>query len=240
MKRLLCAALAVLLLLSGCGTSYDKPAPSRVPAAAAAPEEGDLKYVALTFDDGPSPRCTPRLLDGLAEYGARATFFVVGCQTVKDPDIVRRIAAEGHQVGNHSYDHPQLDSLTCAQALADLQKNDDLLRELLGEGNYWVRPPYGLCTDREAAALSVPLVNWSVDTEDWKSKDADRIVDIIYRQTGDGDIILLHDRYQNTVDAVLQAVPHLQEQGYVFVTVEELLTLRGITPKAGVTYRCAP
>lgn len=86
----------------------------------------------------------------------------------------------------------------------------------------------------------MPLVNWSVDTEDWKSKDADRIVDIIYRQTGDGDIILLHDRYQNTVDAVLRAVPHLQEQGYVFVTVAELLTLRGITPEAGVTYRRAP
>ena len=166
MKRLLCAALVVLLLLSGCAAPFDEPVPPRVPAAAAAPEAGDLKYVALTFDDGPSPRCTPRLLDGLAEYGARATFFVVGCQTVKDPDIVRRIAAEGHQVGNHSYDHPQLDSLTYAQALDDLQKNDDLLRELLGEGDYWVRPPYGLCTDREAAALSVPLVNWSVDTED--------------------------------------------------------------------------
>ena len=240
MKRLLCAALAVLLLLSGCAAPFDEPVPPRVPAAAAVPEAGDLKYVALTFDDGPSPRCTPRLLDGLAEYGARATFFVVGCQTVKNPDIVRRIAAEGHQVGNHSYDHPQLDSLTCAQALADLQKNDDLLRELLGEEDYWVRPPYGLCTDREASALSVPLVNWSVDTEDWKSKDADRIVDIIYRQTGDGDIILLHDRYQNTVDAVLRAVPHLQEQGYVFVTVAELLALKGITPEAGVTYRRAP
>ena len=134
MKRLLCAALVVLLLLSGCAAPFDEPVPPRVPAAAAAPEVGDLKYVALTFDDGPSPRCTPRLLDGLAEYGARATFFVVGCQTVKDPDIVRRIAAEGHQVGNHSYDHPQLDSLTYAQALDDLQKNDDLLRELLGEG----------------------------------------------------------------------------------------------------------
>ena len=240
MKRLLCAALAVLLLLSGCAAPSGESARPHVSATAAAPEEGDLKYVALTFDDGPSPRCTPRLLDGLAECGARATFFVVGCQTVKDPDIVRRIAAEGHQVGNHSYDHPQMDSLTCAQALDDLQKNDDLLRALLGEGDYWVRPPYGLCTDREASALSVPLVNWSVDTEDWKSKDADRILDIIYRQTGDGDIILLHDRYQNTVDAVLRAVPHLQEQGYVFVTVEELLTLRGITPKAGVTYRCAP
>ena len=165
---------------------------------------------------------------------------MVGCQTVKDPDIVRRIAAEGHQVGNHSYDHAQLDSLTCEQALADLRKNDDLLRELLGEGDYWVRPPYGLCSDSEAAHLTVPLVNWSVDTEDWKSKDADKIVDIIYRQVSDGDIILLHDRYQNTVDAVLRAVPHLQEQGYVFVTVAELLALRGVTPEPGVTYRRAP
>ena len=86
----------------------------------------------------------------------------------------------------------------------------------------------------------MPLVNWSVDTEDWKSKDADRIVDIIYRQVSDGDIILLHDRYQNTVDAVLRAVPHLQEQGYVFVTVSELLACKGVTPEPGVTYRRAP
>ncbi len=244
MKRLLCAALAALLLLPGCGAApaYDPAAPHAPVSAAVVSEEDPAapKYVALTFDDGPSPRCTPRLLDGLAEYGARATFFVVGCQTVKDPDIVQRIAAEGHQVGNHSYDHAQLDSLTCAQALADLQKNDDLLRELLGEGTYWVRPPYGLCSDREAESLTVPLVNWSVDTEDWKSKDADRIVDIIYRQVSDGDIILLHDRYQNTVDAVLRAVPHLQEQGYVFVTVSELLACKGVTPEPGVTYRRAP
>ena len=240
MKRLLCAALVVLLLLSGCAAPFDEPVPPRVPAAAAAPEAGDLKYVALTFDDGPSPRCTPRLLDGLAEYGARATFFVVGCQTVKDPDIVRRIAAEGHQVGNHSYDHPQMDSLTCAQALDDLQKNDDLLRELLGEGDYWVRPPYGLLTDDEAARLTVPLVNWSVDTEDWRTKDCDKILDVIYRCTGDGDIVLLHDRYLNTVDAALKAVAHLQQQGYVFVTVSELLAIKNIAPEPGVTYRSAP
>lgn len=144
MKKLLRTALAAwaaVILLPACTvlSSYDPAVPHAVTPAVSAdtPTDADPsapKYVALTFDDGPSPRCTPRLLDGLAEYGARATFFVVGCQTVKDPDIVRRIAAEGHQVGNHSYDHPQMDSLTCAQALADLQKNDDLLRRLLGEG----------------------------------------------------------------------------------------------------------
>ena len=94
-------------------------------------------------------------------------------------------------------------------------------------------------SEEEAAALAVPLVNWSVDTEDWRTKDCGKILDVIYRCTGDGDIVLLHDRYQNTVDAVLVAIEHLQEQGYVFVTVAELLELKGITPEPGVTYRSA-
>ena len=116
---------------------------------------------------------------------------------------------------------------------------DALLRQLLGDGDYWVRPPYGLLAEAEAAALTVPLVNWSVDTEDWRTKDSGKILDVIYRCTGDGDIVLLHDRYQNTVDAVLAAVAHLQEQGYVFVTVAELLALKGVAAEPGVTYRRA-
>ena len=230
MKRLLPALLLLLLL----------PACTRADAPAASASADPPKYVALTFDDGPSPRCTPQLLDGLRDLGAKATFFVVGCQAVKDPDIVRRIADEGHQVGNHSYDHAALDQLPPAQALADLEKNDALLRELLGDGDYWVRPPYGLLTDDEAARLTVPLVNWSVDTEDWRTKNCDKILDVIYRCTGDGDIVLLHDRYLNTVEATLKAIAHLQQQGYVFVTVSELLSLKNVTPEPGVTYRSAP
>lgn len=230
MKRLLPALLLLLLL----------PACTRADAPAASASADPPKYVALTFDDGPSPRCTPQLLDGLRDLGAKATFFVVGCQAVKDPDIVRRIADEGHQVGNHSYDHATLDQLTPAQALADLEKNDALLRELLGDGDYWVRPPYGLLTADEAARLTVPLVNWSVDTEDWRTKNCDKILDVIYRCTGDGDIVLLHDRYLNTVEATLKAIAHLQQQGYVFVTVSELLSLKNVTPEPGVTYRSAP
>ena len=179
------------------------------------------------------------VLDGLKERGVHATFFVVGCQVVKDPDIVTRMAAEGHQVGNHSYDHKALDQLSAQEAAQDMRKNDQLLCELLGEGDYWVRPPYGLLSEEESSALSVPIINWSVDTEDWKSKDAGKILDIIYRDTGDGDIVLLHDRYLNSVSAALQAVDHLQQQGYRFVTVAELLALRGIIPEGGVTYRQA-
>lgn len=88
--------------------------------------------------------------------------------------------------------------------------------------------------------LTVPVINWSVDTEDWKSKDAGKILDIIYRQIDDGDIVLLHDRYLNSVEAALQAIDHLQQQNYRFVTVEELFRIRGITPENGVTYRKIP
>lgn len=200
----------------------------------------DIKYVALTFDDGPSPRCTPKLLDGLKERGVHATFFVVGCQVVKDPDIVIRMAAEGHQVGNHSYDHKELNRLPQKEAAADMEKNDDLLRQLLGGESYWVRPPYGQLSEEERAALTVPVIGWSVDTEDWKTKDAERILDIIYRDTGDGDIILLHDRYLNSTEAALRAVDHLKQQGYQFVTVAELLAIKGIEPEAGTVYRRVP
>ena len=201
--------------------------------------EENVKYVALTFDDGPSPRCTPRLLDGLQERGVRATFFVVGCQVVKDPDIVIRMAAEGHQIGNHSYDHQKLDKLSLQEAAEDMGKNNDLLCQLLGEGDYWIRPPYGLLSEAELKEITVPVVGWSVDTEDWKSKNTGKILDVIYREISDGDIILLHDRYLSSVEAALQAVDHLQQQGYQFVTVAELLALRGIEPEGGVTYRCA-
>ncbi len=230
MKRSL-ALLLLLALLPACA------APSAVsPTAGKNADAEHTKYVALTFDDGPSPRCTPQLLDGLRELGASATFFVVGCQVVKDPELVRRIADEGHQVGNHSYDHPALNQLTSAQAMADLEKNDALLRALLGEGDYWVRPPYGLLTEDEARSLTVPLIYWSVDTEDWRTKDCEKILDVLYRSIGDGDIVLLHDRYLNTVEAALRAVEHLQAQGYVFVTVAELLAHKGITPEASVAY----
>ena len=115
MRKRIGALLAALVLLTGCGAGSGIAVVEEAPEA----EAEMVKYVALTFDDGPSPRCTPRLLDGLQELGARATFFVVGCQVVKDPDIVQRMAAEGHQVGNHSYDHAALDQLTSRQALED-------------------------------------------------------------------------------------------------------------------------
>ena len=239
MKRHWIIILALLLVSVCAGARQPEGQITETAAKTAAVPEDEIKYVALTFDDGPSPRCTPQLLDGLKARDVRATFFVVGCQVEKDPDIVVRMAAEGHQVGNHSYDHKELDKLSVREAAEDMEKNDALLRRLLGAGDYWVRPPYGLLSESERQALAVPVIGWSLDTEDWKSKNTEKILDILYRQVSDGDIILLHDRYLNSVSAALQAIDHLQQQGYRFVTVSELLALRGIEAAPGVTYRCA-
>ena len=239
MKRHWIIILALLLVSVCAGARQPEGQITETAAKTAAVPEDEIKYVALTFDDGPSPRCTPQLLDGLKARDAHATFFVVGCQVEKDPDIVVRMAAEGHQVGNHSYDHKELDKLSVREAAEDMEKNDALLRRLLGAGDYWVRPPYGLLSESERQALAVPVIGWTLDTEDWKSKNTEKILDILYRQVSDGDIILLHDRYLNSVSAALQAIDHLQQQGYRFVTVSELLALRGIEAAPGVTYRCA-
>lgn len=236
MKRHWILLVSLLLVAVCAGTRQPKTESAAAAIDNTALMEDGSKYVALTFDDGPSPRCTPQLLDGLKARNVHATFFVVGCQVVKDPDIVERMAAEGHQVGNHSYDHKELDKLSVREAAEDMAKNDALLHRLLGAGDYWVRPPYGLLSEEERQALTVPVIGWSVDTEDWKSKNAEKILDILYRQISDGDIILLHDRYLNSVSAALQAIDHLQQQGYHFVTVSELLSLRGIEAAPGETY----
>jgi len=190
-------------------------------------------YVALTFDDGPSATHTPRLLDGLAERGVRATFFLVGYRLEGNEALVRRIQAEGHQIGNHSYDHAQLDILPTQEALKDLTQCDLALCTLLGEGDYWIRPPYGSISEIELEELDVPVVGWSVDPRDWERRNAAAIAADIVACARDGDIILLHDCYASSVDAALLAVDALLERGLQPVTVEELLQRRGVDPAGG-------
>ena len=196
----------------------------------------EKKLVAFTFDDGPSTH-TAALLDGLKERNVHVTFFLVGNLAECNDALVWRIAAEGHQIGNHSYDHARLDKMSEWETKQDIKKCDEVLRDILGQGSYWVRPPYGCLTAGECACMETPLINWSVDTEDWKSQNKDSILDIIYRDSFDGCIILMHDCYPTTVDAALAAVDHFREQGIKFVTVEELFAIKGITPEGGKTYR---
>ena len=189
----------------------------------------------LTFDDGPSPQTTAALLDGLKERGAHATFFLIGEQIAGNEDLVRRMKDEGHQVGGHSYTHIRLDSADVA-ALAEIQKTDETLRAILGDGDYWLRPPWGFASDALKSAVSVPLIYWTIDTMDWSVRNRDLVAHHIIENAKSGDIVLLHDPYDTSVEAALQTIDVLSEQGYEFVTLEELFSNAGVTPQAGHFY----
>lgn len=215
-------------------------APSAEMAASAGtrlPQE--TRYVALTFDDGPRASTTGRLLDGLRERGASATFFLIGEQIAGNEGLVRRMKAEGHQVGNHTWTHVRLQGAGDAAVRREIGDTDAALRRVLGDGAYWVRPPYGQVTDGQRALFSVPLVHWDVDPQDWKLRNADRDVQAVLSHVQPGDIILMHDYVPASVDAALRIVDELEAQGYEFVTVEELLALSGVTPEAGRMYHSA-
>lgn len=208
---------------------------SAVDGAAEIPEE--TKYVALTFDDGPRQGTTDRLLDGLRERGANATFFLVGEQAEQYPELVKRMQEEGHQVGNHTWSHVRLEGAAPAVIKQEVGKNEELLEKLLGGSGYWLRPPYGLITAGTEKLITVPMVKWSVDPRDWESKNTDKVVQAVLKDVKPNSIILLHDIYDTSVDAALKIVDTLEAQGYCFVTVEELLRLNGVTPEASTMYR---
>ena len=215
------------------------PAPERsLPADALAEVTLDRPpLVALTFDDGPRSSTTGPLLDGLELREVPATFFLVGNRIPGNEELVRRMAAEGHQIGIHTYDHVELKGLSRRDFDLQVGKTRALIAELAGEGNYWLRPPYGLMDERAKSWCGGPVILWSVDPEDWKDNNIDRIVACVVEQASDGDIILLHDLFPNSAQAALRIVDALLAKGYCFVTVEQLMEERGVVPEAGVRYR---
>ena len=167
---------------------------------------GNYKLIALTFDDGPS-KYTSELLDGLAVRGAKATFFFVLVPTLSAiPDLLKRIASEGHQLANHTYSHKQLTKLSAADMENEINGCRNLLVAAGGENTYYIRPPYGSYNDTLKSVAGAPLVLWSVDPEDWKYRDADVVTNNIMSTVKDGDIILLHDLYKTSVEAAIQVV----------------------------------
>ena len=222
MKRTLALLMAVLMLTA------------LLPLSAAA-ANGE-KLIAITYDDGPS-QYTAELLDGLKARGAKATFFVVGYQAQARPSIVQREWMEGHQVANHTWDHPQLTKQSAAGVQSQLSRTDAMLDRAIGfDQNYMLRPPYGDYNQAVLNAAGVPAVFWSMDTADYKTSDASVVCSQIVRAARDGGICCIHDTHLSTVRGSLQAIDILKQQGYQFVTVEELLYRRGITPKNGVIY----
>ena len=241
------AFLLLVLLLTACGV---RRAAVTAGGGAEIPEEiwGELdedtrrelvegpKYVAFTFDDGPRRDTTSTLLDGLLERGVPATFFVIGQQIPGNEDLLRRMAAEGHQVGNHTYGHTRLLTAELDKVVEEIQKTEVLLEELLGEGDYWLRPPYGSIGKTRAALVKTPMIHWTVDPEDWKVLDAAQVTEHVVSHVEPWGIILLHDFYPTSVAAALEVVDRLQEEGYTFVTVKELFRIRGVEPQAGCLY----
>ena len=195
------------------------------------------KCVALTFDDGPRADTTGRLLDGLRERGARATFFVLGSLAEWNEELLLRMAADGHQIGQHTYSHVALENQTDWMVRQELNQAERILESVLGEGDYWLRPPYGLIAERQYGLCSTALITWSVDPEDWKYRDSGQITKSVLASVQSGDVILMHDIYDSSVDAALEIVDALQRQGYSFVTVRELMELYGVTPGSGELYR---
>ena len=214
--------------------------PSEPDQTAAAPVQVtvvDPPLVALTFDDGPRSSTTGPLLDGLELREVPATFFLVGNRIPGNEDLVRRMAAEGHQIGIHTYDHVKLKGLSRQDFDLQVGKTRVLITQLVGEGNYWLRPPYGLIDRQAENWCGGPIILWSVDPEDWKDNDIDRVVAAVAEHVSDGDIILLHDLFPSSAQAALRIVDTLLARGYCFVTVEQLMAERGITPKSGEQYR---
>ena len=184
------------------------------------------KLLALTFDDGPDERITSQILDALAEHGARATFFVLGRQAKTHPELLQRIVAEGHALGNHSYSHPQ--RTTASEAQSELDRTDALIADVAGQKPTVYRPPYGIVDGnltRAALALGYAAVLWTISSADTRPIDADTIARNVIYTPNPGDIVLMPDGagHQATADAVPRILRELGEAGFEFVTMPELL-----------------
>ena len=194
------------------------------------------KAIALTFDDGPSGY-TEDLLDGLKECNAKASFFIIGSKAEQNPEIVKRAYEEGHLIGNHTYDHIRLPLHTLEECEVSIGKTFNIIENITGDRTMYLRAPYGDVSAYQLKQLDVVFVSWTFSTYDWKEKDADYIYERIMKKASDGDIILLNDTNKATVEAVLRAITELQEQGYEFVRVDELLSRNGEKIKMGTPYR---
>ena len=181
------------------------------------------KKIALTFDDGPHPYYTEQLLDGLKERGVVVTFFVTGEHAQLHPDIIERMSEEGHLIGNHTYSHMQLTSRNREEFKEELIKTNEIIMGITGQEVIFVRPPYGSWDKSFEAELNMFPVLWTVDPLDWSSTNAARITEKIVSRTEENDIILMHDYYKTSVTAALDAIDKLLQEGYTFVTVDELL-----------------
>lgn len=183
----------------------------------------DTKMIALTYDDGPSEAITNGILDLLEAYGAKATFFVIGESIEYNNTALTRAAKLGNEIGTHTYSHIDLPTSSEETIREEIDKTDELVKKYTGEKTKIARPPGGELDDESGKIVNKPFFYWTVDTRDWESKDANAIIEIVEAYASDGDIILMHDIYESTLEASEYIIPWLVSEGYELVTVSELM-----------------
>src|SRR6266566_10127937 len=189
----------------------------------------DGPYIAMTFDDGPSATLTPKLLDLLAARHIKATFFVIGENVAEHPEIVARAAREGHEIGNHSWSHPNFTKMSEDRVHQQLWRTDDAIRNATGKRPTLMRPPYGSITAREKRwihdELGYDIILWDVDPYDWKRPGPAVVRNRILKETQPGSIVLSHDIHPGTIEAMPSTLDALEAKGFKFVTVSELIRM---------------
>ena len=188
--------------------------------------------IALGFDDGPSSDVTPEVLDILKQNGVHASFFVVGQKIEANADLIRRMVAEGHDVGNHTWDHPHLSQISLEEALKQMNDCDAALEKVLGYKPTLGRPPYGSTRND----LGYPMIVWNLDPKDWRDHDAELVAQRILEDVTPGALGILHDLYPTTAKAVSIFLPKLLKMGYKVLSVSELFAYYGQTPQINRSY----
>jgi peptidoglycan-N-acetylglucosamine deacetylase len=226
---------ASILTLGAQKTPDDHSTPAPADASPAPPRYSfnyihvDGTYIALTFDDGPSEKLTPKLLDLLAAHNIKATFFVIGENVAEHPEIVARAAREGHEIGNHSWSHPNLGKMSDEAVRRQLRQTDEAIRQATGKRPTLMRPPYGSLSQRQKQWIhdefGYRIVLWDVDPLDWKRPGPTVISHRILSETRPGSIVLSHDIHPGTIEAMHDTLDQLETKGFKFVTVSELITM---------------
>ena len=195
----------------------------------------NYKLIALTFDDGPSHN-TSKLLDILNKYQVKATFFLVGTNIKREESVVKKMASYGMEIGNHTYNHRILSRLSTENIKFEVEKTNDLIYDITGKYPTIFRPSYGQSSKKIRKSSSMPIVIWNIDTLDWKYHSSNRIVNSVLSKVKEGDIILMHDLYTSSINAVDKLIPELLERGYMPVTVSELFYYHNIELHEGRVY----
>ena len=216
-----------------------EPEPVVEPVAEPEPEPvqpQELKYIAFTFDDGPYPEVTNRITAALESVNGHGTFFVVGNRVGQYQDTLKTMHQNGHQIGNHSFNHPNLAQLDVTTLAQQINSTNQAIESIISEPVKLVRPTFGDVSDSLIANAGYPLINWSIDSLDWKSRDAQSVYDTVMSSLEPNAIVLFHDLYPSTAQAIEMLVPKLTEMGYKFVSVSQLAEVNGITLNPNQVY----